>query len=158
MIKFIYVFLLSMTPLGELRISIPTGILIHNLNPFLVFLISVIGNFIPALLILFFLEEVSQFLMKKSKFFHKFFFWLFKRTHRKHSKKFELYGEIALLVFVAIPLPMTGAWTGALAAFLFGIPIKKASFFILLGIIGAGIIVTLLTLSGINLWGLIKNV
>jgi uncharacterized membrane protein len=154
---YLSIILLSMTPLGELRISIPTGIAVYKLPLLPVFFLSVIGNLIPVIFILLFLDKTSNFLMKRSHFFKNFFTWLFKRTHRKHSKKFEIYGEIALISFVAIPLPITGAWTGALAAFLFGVPIKRALLLILLGIIIAGIIVTTLTLSGINLLGLIKN-
>lgn len=147
-----------MTPIGELRVAIPTGILVYHLKPATVFITSIIGNYIPALLLLFFLETVSTFLMTKSKFFYKFFTWLFMRTHRKHSKKFELYGEIALVTFIAIPLPMTGAWTGAVAAFLFGIPLRRSVWLILLGIIIAGIIVTIFTLAGVSFLEIIRNV
>ena len=78
-------------------------------------------------------------------FFDKFFTFLFERTRRKHSKKFEKWGALALITFVAIPLPITGGWSGALAAFVFGIPFKKALPLIFSGVIIAGVIVTGLT-------------
>ena len=66
---------------------------------------------------------------------------------KKHSKKFETFEEIALVTFVAIPLPGTGAWSGALVAFVFGIPPKKSIPLIFLGVAIAGIAVSLITLG-----------
>ena len=77
--------------------------------------------------------------------FSRFFDWLFERTRRKHSKRFETYQELALLFFVAIPLPITGAWSGSVAAFVFGIPAKKAIPFIIMGVLVSGVIVSLIT-------------
>lgn len=91
--------------------------------------------------------------MKRSKWCNKFFTWVFERT-RKRSKIIEKYEEIGLVVFVGIPLPMTGAWTGAVAAFLFNLDKKKSIFLILLGVILAGLIVTAVTMSGIKVFEL----
>ena len=85
--------------------------------------------------------------MSKSKFFNRFFTYLFERTRKKHNGKFEKWGALALITFVAIPLPVTGGWSGALAAFVFGIPFKKALPLIFLGVIIAGAIVTGLSLG-----------
>lgn len=138
-----------MTPIGELRASIPVALTIYHLNWAIAFLISIVGNLIPVVFILLFLEPVSNWLSKKSAFFNKFFIWLFDRTRKKHSSKIEKYGAVGLATFVTIPLPLTGGWTGAIIAFLFGIPFKKAFFSISAGVITAGIIISIVTKSGI---------
>jgi uncharacterized membrane protein len=142
--SYLVVFFTAMIPIGELRAAIPLGLGLYKLNMYAVFIIAVIGNFIPAVAIVYILEPLSKFLMRKFRPANRFFTWLFERTRRKHAKKFEKYSGFALAVFVGIPLPMTGAWTGALIAFVFGIPPKKAILDILLGIIMAGIIVTII--------------
>lgn len=139
--------LIAMVPIGELRVALPLALTTFKINFFLAFFISVIGNMLPVVAIVFLLEPVSIFLTKHSKFFKWFFEWLFEHTRKKHSKKFETLEEIALVTFVAIPLPMTGAWTGALAAFVFGIPPKKSLPLIFVGVLIAGIIVSILTLG-----------
>ena len=83
--------------------------------------------------------------------FNKFFSWLFEYTRKKHHKKVEKYAVWALLPFVAIPLPFTGAWSGALIAFVFGIEKKKALVIISLGVLMAGIIIAFLVLGGKSL-------
>lgn len=135
----------AMIPVGELRAALPLALEHFHLSLPVAFLVSVVGNMIPVVFVAFLLEPVSEFLMKHSKFFRWFFNWLFERTRKKHSKKFETLEEVALVTFVAIPLPMTGAWSGALAAFVFGIPPKKSLPLIALGVAIAGVIVTLIT-------------
>jgi len=139
--------LLAMTPIGELRVALPIAITVFKLPFWTAYFISVVGNMIPVLLIAFFLEPISYFLSEKSVFFRKFFEKLFHITRKKHSKKFEVFEELALIIFVAIPLPMTGAWSGMLAAFVFGIKPKKSIPLILLGVMIAGLIVGVLTLG-----------
>lgn len=151
MIEALQVFLLSMTPLGELRISIPIGIFIYGMKPLSVFLISILGNFIPAFLILICLKKVSEYLSSKFTFFHKIFSWWENNTKKNHLEKINSLGLMGLIMFVGIPLPMTGAWTGALLATLMNLPLKKSVPAILAGIIMAGIIVSTLILSGINI-------
>jgi len=143
-------FIISMLPVSELRGAIPVAIGIYHLEPLQAYLIAVIGNIIPVYFILKYIDPISQFLMSKSKLFDKFFTWLFARTRRKYNGKFEKWGAIALITFVAIPLPVTGGWTGAMAAFVFGIPMKKALPLITLGVMIAGVIVTGLSLG---VWG-----
>lgn len=138
------VFFTAMTPIGEIRAAIPLGLGFYKLNLYSVFIIAVIGNLIPAVIIINILEPLSKFLMRKFRPANRFFNWLFNRTRRKYSKKFEKYSGFALTLFVGIPLPVTGAWTGALIAFVFGIPPKRAILDIFLGIIMAGIIVTII--------------
>ncbi|MCK4805823.1 MAG: small multi-drug export protein, partial [Candidatus Pacebacteria bacterium] len=80
------------------------------------------------------------------------FNWLFERTRKKTENSFNKWGKWALVVFVAIPLPFTGVWTGSIAAFLFGVKYKNAFWLISLGALLAGILVMTLTLLGINIF------
>jgi uncharacterized membrane protein len=143
--------LMAMLPVTELRLAIPFAIGVLKMPIWQAFIFSVIGNIIPAVIIVWFLKPLADWLSAKSKFFHRFFTWWFERTIKNFSTKYEKYGLWALMLFVAIPLPVTGAWTGAIAAFLFNIPRKKAIFFIFLGVIIAGVIVSLLTTGAISL-------
>ena len=146
------IFLTSLTPIGELRASIPLGLTVFHQPIWVVFFVSVIGNMIPPMLILWLFPKISQWLMVKSKLMNKFLTWLFERTRKKTKDKIEKYGDLALIIFVAIPLPNTGAWTGALAAWLFGIPFKKAIPNIFYGVLIAGAVVTLITTGLKNLF------
>lgn len=137
----------AMMPIGELRIALPLALTQYHMSLPLAFLASFIGNMIPIFFIVFLLDPVSKFLSRHSRFFKWFFERLFEKTRKKHSKKFESVQEIALVSFVAIPLPMTGAWSGALAAFVFGIPPKKSLPLIALGVFIAGVIVSILTVG-----------
>jgi len=143
-------FFLAMTPIGELRVSIPTALIVYRLDAMTVYLISVLGNLVPVVFLLFFLEPVSKWLSKNFSFLERFFDWLFERTRRKYNSRMEKYGYPILALLVAIPLPITGGWTGSLIAFLFGISFKKAFPAIFLGILIAGAIVTFVTLAGLT--------
>jgi uncharacterized membrane protein len=138
--------LISMLPISELRGAIPVAIGVYHLDPLTAYFLAVVGNFLPVVPILLFLEPVSNFL-RRYRLWDKFFNWLFTRTHRNHSERFEKYGTLALALFVAIPLPVTGAWTGCAAAFVFGIKFKHALPAIAAGILIAGVIVTMLTVG-----------
>ncbi len=144
---YLKLFITAMVPIGELRAAIPLGLTVFGLGIVETYVISVVGNMVPIFFIVFLLDFVSKFLSKHFRFFKWFFEWLFARTRRKHSRRFELLEEMALITFVAIPLPITGAWTGALASFVFGIPPKKALPLIFLGVLIAGVIVTMITLG-----------
>lgn len=141
----IQTFFLAMTPIGELRASLPVALTMYHMNWFLAFMVSVIGNLVPIIFLLLFLGPISQWFSSKFKTCNRFFSWLFERTRRKTESRVTKYGEIALISFVAVPLPFTGAWTGAVAAFLFGIPFRKAFPLISLGVVIAGMIVLSLT-------------
>lgn len=143
--------IIAMTPIFELRGSIPMAITVLEMNPFMAYFWSVLGNILPMVIIVFFLETVANFLSERFIFWKKFFDWLFARTRKKVHKQIEKYGDWGLFFLVAIPLPITGGWTGALAAFLFGIKRTKAVLIISLGIMTAGVIVSLLTLGVIKL-------
>lgn len=144
--------LLAMLPIIELRGSIPFAIGVFEMAPWLAFLLSIIGDIIPAILIVLFLKPLSVWLASKSKLFKKLFDWWFRHVTKNFEKKYAKYGEWALLIFVAIPLPITGAWTGAVAAFLFSIPRKRSIFFISGGVIIAGILVTLISIGAFKIF------
>lgn len=141
-----------MLPIAELRLAIPLAIGAYDMPVLSAFFWAVLGNIIPVVFILTGLDWlINKFLIHKVYLFNRFFTWIFERTKKNHSKKFERWKEFALIILVAIPLPFTGAWTGALAAFVFGIPAKKAFPLIVLGVLIAGVIVSLITIGAISL-------
>jgi len=140
--------LLSTLPITELRGAIPLALTIYKMPVFPTYIFAVLGNIVPAIFLLFYLKPFSNFLCRWC-LFNMFFKWLFKRT-RRHEEKYEKYGALFLLFFVAIPLPGTGAWTGSVAAFVFGIRFWYAFPTIVGGVMIAGIIVTLTSLGIIN--------
>ena len=148
---YLTVFLLAMTPVGELRASLPLALLIYKMPVEVAFLISYIGNIIPPILIIFLLDPISKFLSERFAFARNFFEWLFRRT-RSRSSIIERYEVIGLIIFIAIPFPLTGAWTGSIAAFLLGIKPKRSIISVLIGVFIAGIIVTLSTLGVLSLF------
>ena len=139
------VVILAALPISELRGAIPLAIAM-DFPPAKAYALAVIGNFIPVVPLLFFLQPISD-RLRHIPVFEKFFNWLFERTKRKATliEKFEALG---LILFVAIPLPITGAWTGCVAATLFKIRFRYALMAILLGITIAGCIVLGLSMAG----------
>ena len=144
--------LISMIPVGELRGAIPVALGAFDMSPLSAYIFAVIGNMIPVFFLLWWLDPVSEWLMRKSKLMNRFFTWLFDRTRKKHTKRFERWGAFAIITFVAIPLPITGAWTGSVAAFVFGVPFRKALPLIFVGVLIAGIVVELLSLGVIHIF------
>ena len=136
----------AMLPVSELRGSIPLAIGVYHLSWQKALLWSLLGNIIPAFFVLIFLERVSNFIIKRFSWGQKFLDWLFVRSRRKF-KKYEKFGLVGLFLFVSIPLPFTGVWTGSIAAFLLGIKARHAIPYLLAGVFVAGIIVTLLSLG-----------
>ena len=140
--KLFGIFLISMLPIIELRGSIPVAYAL-NVNLIPAFIISVIGNMLPVPIILLFVTEVFKF-MKKHHILEKFILKLEKSALGKSEKvkKYEFWG---LVLFVAIPLPGTGAWTGSLIASLLEMPKKKAFLAVLVGVLIAAVIMSSLT-------------
>ena len=144
----IRVILLATIPIGELRASIPIGIKFYEMDPLQVFVLSVMGNMLPVIPLLLFLDPVSNWLRRYT-IFDRFFKWLFSRTRRyNYNNRVDKYGSLALIPFVAIPLPWTGAWTACAVAFVFGIRHRYAFSAIFAGVVMAGIIVTLSCMGG----------
>ncbi len=137
---------LAASPISELRGAIPVAITGFHFPWYYAFLLAIIGNIIPVPLLLLLFNTLSRVLSKKG-IFERMFHRLLKHTRRR-GKIVERYGRIGLMLFVAIPLPGTGAWTGSLAAVIFGIKFKHAFLSIFIGILIAGSIVTSLSLLG----------
>jgi len=138
-------FFIAMTPILELRGSIPVGILAYHLPWWEVLFWSVLGNFLPALGILFLAGSFHNWIEKTSGFFAGKWIKLLARAQKKFEGDYAKWGLIGLMIFIGVPLPGTGAWTGALAAFVLGIPVKKSWPYVLGGIIIASIAVVVLT-------------
>jgi len=143
------VLVVSALPIAELRLAIPLG-LSFGMPIEKVFVLSVIGNIIPVAPILFLLAPVSQ-RLRRFKLWARFFDWLFARTSKK-AQLIQKYEALGLALFIAIPLPVTGAWTGSVAASLFKIRFRYAFIAAVIGVICAGVIVSLLSTLGIVTW------
>lgn len=150
MATWLKVFIISMLPISELRGSIPFGIA-NSMSLWHVWIISIIGNTLPVPFILLFLRPIEKF-FRQWKIFDNAIDKIFDYTKRKTKKSIERWETLALILFVAIPLPVTGAWTGSLAAYLFGLDFKKSLICIFIGIIIASFIVTIATIEGIKLF------
>lgn len=141
--KILLTLLLSMTPVIELRGAIPYGIG-FGLDFWLVITVAIIGNLIPVPFIIIFIKKIFAWMRKMSKKLDALVARLEKRAEGK-SEVVQKYAFWGLFVLVAIPLPGTGAWTGALVAAMLDMPLKKAFPAILLGVLGAAVIVTFVT-------------
>ena len=148
------VMIVGALPISELRGAIPLGLYLGM--PILkAFFWGVLGNIIFIAPALFLFEPISNFL-RKFKIWSRFFEWLFERT-KKNSDAIQKYEALGLVIFVAIPLPMTGAWSGVIAASLFKIKFRYAFLAIVLGVIAAGIIVSLLCSLGMISWKAVSS-
>ncbi len=137
---------LAMTPFAELRASIPIALGIYKMPLVSAIFFSVLGDMLPAVLILLFIGQASSFLRRRSIYLDKFFIWWFTRVQKKFSKDEARYGLMALFLFVAIPFPGTGSWSAAVAAFVFGLPFLPSLVSIL-----SGVMVTAALVAGASL-------
>jgi uncharacterized membrane protein len=140
-------FVIASLPISELRGAIPVALGVYDLPLWSALLWAILGNLAPIPVILRILEPVSNFLRQRSRFWEGFFQWLFARTRRRGEHYFRVYKELGLVLFVAVPLPITGAWTGSVAAFLFGLPPGRSFLLITLGVLIAASVVTSATLG-----------
>ena len=141
----IKIMLISASPVLELRGAIPFALSL-GFTPQKSFLISLIGNLLPVPFLLLVFSPISE-RIRNIAVFKKFFSWLEERT-RKKARLVEKYEFLGLILFVAIPLPTTGAWTGSFAASIFRIRFRLALLAIIIGVIIAGLIVTFLSWGG----------
>ncbi len=139
------VVILSFLPISELRGAIPVAITVYRFSILKSFFLSVLGNFLFVPPFIFFLNYLNSYFMK-FRWYNKFFTWWFNRvkTKSENIQKLEFWG---LVIFVCIPLPMTGAWSGCVASYLLGMKPIKSIISIFLGILIAGTIVTIATVS-----------
>lgn len=148
------VLLIAALPIVELRLALPIALLTLKLPVPEAILFSVLGNMLPIPFILYLLGPASRFLVRW-KMFDRFFTWLFERTKRR-SKSVERFEIVGLILFVAIPLPVTGAWTGSVAAYLAGFPVWRSFLFIFIGVCIASVVVTLATMGVLGAVSLIQ--
>ena len=144
--------LISMIPLLELRGSILVAGILLQTSWLPTYASAVIGNMIPIPFILLFIKVIFNF-MRKIKGIKKFPEWCEKKA-MKHSSQIEKYGYFGLYLFVAIPLPGTGAWTGSLLAVLFGMDFKKSLLSVFCGVLTAGLIMSVIAYGASGLIGL----
>ncbi len=143
MLNYLYVFVISMVPIVELRGAIPVG---YGMGlPFFVnYIICCIGNLIPVPFILLFIKWLLNFMsFSKIGFFNKTANFVLKKAE-KNKGKITKYATWGLFLFVAIPLPGTGAWTGALVASLLDMKRSRAMLSITAGVVAAGLIMSLI--------------
>ena len=154
--KYLYIFLISMVPLVELRLAVPVGTGM-GIPWYQCLIVCMIGNMIPVPFIFFFARRILEW-GKDKPVIGKFFTWCLEKGHKGGEKLKEKAGKgmfWALLLFVGIPLPGTGAWTGTLAASILDLDFKKSTLAVVLGILLAGIIMTVssqLVKAGISLF------
>lgn len=139
----LYILAISMVPVIELRGAIPIGLGL-DLPFYAVFLTAMIGNLLPVPFLILFTRRVFEWLRRRSAFLERLVSRLEKKAESKEKllKKYELLG---LCILVAIPLPGTGAWTGSLVAAVFDIRLKHAFPAIALGVLIAGVIVSIVS-------------
>lgn len=143
------VMIIGALPVSELRGAIPVGLSL-GMPLAKTFWLAVLGNCIIIAPALFLFEPVTR-ALRKFKIWSRFFDWIFERT-KKNSDSIQKYEALGLAIFVAIPLPMTGAWSGVIAASLFKIRFRYAFMAIAAGVICAGLIVSALCALGILSW------
>lgn len=141
--KVLLTFIMSMVPVIELRGAIPMGVG-YGLDLWFVVLLSIVGNFVPVPFIMLFIRKIFSCMRKVNKKFASIVDRMEEKA-AKHTDKVTKYGFWGLLILVAIPLPGTGAWTGALVAAMMELRFKTALPAIFLGVVLAAVIVTFVT-------------
>lgn len=144
---------ITFLPFLELRASIPYGIIVKQMNVFFVFIVCVLTNILLAPIVYIFLD----------KFIHLFFYFKpiermynrhVEKTQKKIHKYVEKYGWLGVAIFIGIPLPGSGVYSGALASYALGLSFKKFMISAVLGVLIAGIIVTLVSVLGVGSFSL----
>jgi len=148
--KLITTFFISMVPIVELRLGLPYGIALGLEYP-LALMAALLGNMVPVPFIIAYIERIFAWLRKHFPKMNAFICRLENRAHLK-GETVQKYGPWGLLIFVAIPIPGTGAWTGSLIAALLGIKADRAVPVILLGVCIAAAIMTLITYGVIHVF------
>lgn len=143
------VFFCSMIPIIELRGAIPMGWAM-GLEWWQTYIISVLGNMVPVPFILLFINKIIKWMSEsKISLFNKVANWLLKKAE-KNRAKIEKYAFWGVALFVAVPLPVTGAWTGSLVAAVIDMKFWKALLSALIGVMVAGVIMTVIFYGGIG--------
>ena len=152
--KYVLAFLISMVPLIELRGGVPAAMAMDISAPVAI-AVCAVGNMLPVPIILLFVKSVLNWMARcKVKFFNKIANKMFEKAE-KNRAKIEKYAFWGLTLFVAIPLPATGAWTGTLVAALFDMKFWKSLLSALLGVLIAGVVMTLISYGVVAAWGVL---
>lgn len=146
--NYLYVFIISMIPVVELRGAIPVAYAL-GLNPVNAFLISVLGNMLPVPFILWLITPFCN-MLKSRGALSSLTSWLDAKVEKNRSK-FDKYAYWGLFIFVAIPCPGTGAWTGSLIASVLDFDFKKSLLAVFAGVVGAGLVMTLLSFGAFDM-------
>ena len=148
--EFCFTILVSMVPIVELRGGIPFGVTL-GLPVWAAYLAAVIGNILPVPFILVYIRRIFQWMRRRLPQLNRLVDKLERKAHLK-GRRVTKYKYLGLMLFVAIPLPGTGAWTGALAAAFLDMPLRKAIPSIFAGILIAGIVISILTFGVASLF------
>jgi len=156
-LRLIYAILLTILPISELRGGLPLAIIYanqHNIPVALIFPLIIMFNILVIFFVFYFLDNLHHIFLK-FKFYKRFFEFYVKKFQKridKFEKKYSAFGFLALTLFVAIPLPVTGAWSGCLLSWILGLDRKKSILAISIGIIISGSLVLLGTLGFLSLF------
>jgi len=156
-LKLLYALILTIMPITELRVGLPLAMSYatdNNINLFFIFFAIILLNILVMFFIFYFLDKIHHTLIR-FKFYSRLFEKFLKKFQKKvdkFEKKYEIFGFFALILFVGIPLPGTGVWSGSLIVWLLNLERKKSILAMSIGVIIAGILVFLATLGFTNLF------
>jgi uncharacterized membrane protein len=139
-----------MTPIGELRASIPLGLATFDLPIWQVFVVSVAGNLVPVPFLFFGLRRSGSWFEAQPNIIGRLLRWRTHRIRKRYGARAARYDFLMVTLLVAIPLPLTGAWTASLAIWVFQVPFRRGVPAIALGVLIAATLVTTLTVMGIE--------
>jgi uncharacterized membrane protein len=148
------VFVLAMLPVTELRASIPLAITVWGLDPMAAIFWSMLGNLVVIGIVFFLFPSIVDFARAHLPTMDRALDSYIERLERKYRHKYIRFGLLLLFLFVAIPFPGTGAWTASVVAVIFEIPKRASALTIALGLLVSAFLVTLLTVSGLHMFGL----
>lgn len=144
----IVVFLLAMSPVGEVRMSIPVGMLVFKMGWAEAFTWSLMGNLLVVPLLVWALPAFDAWAMKSERG-ERWLTKIYTKTRKKTTEKMEKYQEFSLFLLIATPVPGTGAWTGVIGAHIFGVPLKQGAPYYYAGVVAACFIAAGLVQAGL---------
>lgn len=139
--------LLAMMPVGEVRVSVPVAIVTYKMSVLMAMMWSLVGNILAGVLVLAIIEPVIGYLIKHWNWLNRLWKKYIYHLETKNKAAFDKWGSLILILFVAIPLPMTGIYSGAIAASIFQIPFMRAITLLALGSIISTSIVASITVA-----------
>jgi uncharacterized membrane protein len=142
---------ITFLPIFELRASIPYGILYYHMHWLPVFIVCVLANILVGMIVFFLLDKFVH-VVTRVKWIRKIYHRIIENTQKKVHPYVEKWGVLGVAIFIGVPLPGSGAYTGALGSYLLGMSYKEFFIACVLGVIIAGIAVTLITLFGSGAW------